>query len=110
MKHIIVEYNSFLSCHCREEMNFIWLARKWSALLTEMYTFNSRLITALIVVVYVLTQHQLSAAKVFPMLSFFNILSESLLNQVPWGIKTWLEIKVSTDRIQVKPSKLVIMG
>ena len=69
--------------------------------MSEMIMLNNRIITALTVVVYVLTQNVLTAAKVFPVFSLLHILSGSLLKEIPWAIKDWLEVGVSTKRIQV---------
>ena len=63
---------------------------------------NNRLLTSVIVVVYMATQRDaLSAAKVFPMLSVINILADTVLGHTPWGWKAWMEVSVCANRIEV---------
>ena len=36
------------------------------------------------------------------MFALFNVMTESLLSALPFGVRTWLETGVSAKRIQVK--------
>jgi len=79
----------------------IWKAQTTGALLGEMSRFNVRLLTSVIITVYVMTQSEsITAAKVFPMFAILNILSDSVLRHVPWGWKAWMEVSVAAERLQ----------
>ena len=85
----------------RSEVWYMWVYRAWSGLLVEMFQFNGQLLTAVIVVTYYVTQGHLEARHVFPMIAVFNILCNTLLDNIPWGIKNYLEICVSCSRLEV---------
>ena len=79
----------------------IWKAQTTGAVLGEMCRFNVRLLTSVIITVYVMTQSEsLSAAKVFPMFAIINILSGTVLGHMPWGWKAWMEVSVAAKRIE----------
>ena len=78
--------------------------------LNELYTFNQRLITAIIVLVYAYIQGHLTAVKIFPAFTLIQILNESLMNQVSWTIRTWLEVGVSLNRIQVQTQNALTLS
>ena len=84
----------------------VWASRKWLSAMKELHAFGSRLFTSVVIVVFVATSNELSAAKVFPMFALFFILSYHLMEELPWGLKHWKEVGVSCKRIQVSISRV----
>ncbi|ELU17727.1 hypothetical protein CAPTEDRAFT_146185, partial [Capitella teleta] len=84
----------------KSELGMVWSSRKWMSIMKEMQSFGGRLFTSIVIVVYVSTNNELSAAKVFPMFVLFNILSIQLMEELPWGLKYWKEVAVSCKRIE----------
>ncbi|ELT96689.1 hypothetical protein CAPTEDRAFT_132588, partial [Capitella teleta] len=84
----------------KSELAVLWSSRKWLSVMKEMHAFGGRLFTSIVIVVYVATSNELSAAKVFPMFALFSILSYHLMEELPWGLKHWKEVGVSCKRIQ----------
>ena len=83
-------------------------SRLWNTLLLEMTLCNKRLTIAVMVLVYVAQDGVLMAATIFPAYDLFSQLSYQLSEQIPMGIKTWLDVGVCTNRIEVRP--LCIVG
>jgi hypothetical protein len=79
----------------------VWASRKWLSAMKETHIFGSRLFTSIVIVVYVATSIELSAAKIFPMFSLFTILSYSLMEELPGLLTNWKQVAVSSKRIQV---------
>ncbi|KAK2142908.1 hypothetical protein LSH36_899g00029 [Paralvinella palmiformis] len=72
----------------------------YSAVLSELCTFNFRIISAIVVVVTVYVGEPLDASKTFPMFALFNVLVESVLNFTSWGLKSFFDLQVSIKRIE----------
>lgn len=100
----VMLYRSFIifSFFHRDEMNLIWVSRKFLGMLKELSAFSGRLVTSVVIVAFLLMDNQISAAKIFPMLSLFTILSHYMMDELSWFIQHWLEIGVSVSRIQVQ--------
>ena len=75
----------------------------YSAVLSELCTFNFRLISAVVVIVAVYVEEPLDSSKIFPMFAIFNVLVESVLNFTSWGLKSFFDLQVSIKRIEVIP-------
>ena len=71
-------------------------------MLIEMGQLNVRLLTSVVITVYVLTQSEgLSASKIFPMFAIINIMATSVLQHTPSGWKSFAEVFTSLRRIEV---------
>ena len=96
-----INLDSLLFCACRAELQHMWVFRIYTSVISELYIFDYRLIGACVIVAAVLLGYSMTAATIFPMLAMFNIVTGSLMNVVSWGLKTYFEVMVSMDRMQV---------
>ena len=79
----------------------LWRSRQCSALIDQIYVFSVRFITGVVLVTYTVLYGPLSAARIFPLFTFFNLICDTVLNDLAWGVQTWLHVGVSVRRIEV---------
>jgi hypothetical protein len=82
-------------------MKHLWHIRLYNSVLSELYTYNFRIVAATVVLTSVYCGYGLEASKIFPMFALFNVVNESLLTLVSWGLKSIFEMQVSLKRIEV---------
>ena len=87
---------------CRSELALSWKCRIMDSVVGEFGRFNEHTLSCIVIVVYIATQSgHISAVKVFPMITIVEILSDSVLEHLPWGLKAHMEVSVSAKRIEV---------
>ncbi|XP_039296327.1 multidrug resistance-associated protein 4-like [Nilaparvata lugens] len=84
----------------RKELNEIRKTSYVRALLLSFIIFHSRLAVFMSILAYVITGSSINAEKVFTVISFFNILRQTLTIYFPQGIGQIAEAMVSTKRLQ----------
>ena len=73
----------------------------WNSLLFELLICNKSLTIAVMVLYFVWRDGVMLPVTIFPVYDLFSQLAYTLAEQIPIGIRTWLDVGVATERIEV---------